>query len=219
MFVTAMMLPAAFLAFTVDAHADNIVANPSFETGDFTDWVRPEGLNEVTSSWFVFQSAYAINGPEDGEWFAETDCVGSICISTPTSFFYQDLPTVAGQTYTLSFRYDLGACQDGCGAEELKVLWAGNAAFDLATTTSGTTDPGWVEATVNGLQASSTVTRLEFIGRQDPGALGLDNIDVSALTQTVPEPSSLVVLASALAAVAVIKFRRKERGVPQSGGQ
>lgn len=195
-----IMLPAAFLLFKVDAHATNIVANPGFETGDFTSWTTGGG-----SSWFVDVSAFGINGPHSGNSFAGNLCVGSNCITTPTSFFYQDLPTVNGQTYTLTFWFDLGTCQDTCGPEELKVLWGGNTAFDLATTTSGTKDPGWVEATVSGLQATSTTMRLEFVGRQDPAALGVDDIQV----QGVPEPGTILLVG--LGAVGLATLRKRVR--------
>ncbi len=196
-FATSILLAIAAGLFVPIASGANIVLNSGFETGDFTNWTVSSG--DSGFSWFVLKDAYAINGPHTGTFFAETPCFGPGCITTPTSFFFQDLPTVDNQTYTLTFWYDLGACQDGCDPEELKVLWGGNTAFDLATTTSGTTDPGWVQATVSGLLATSTIMRLEFVGRHDPGALGIDDIGISS---SIPEPSSMVLLGSGLVAIA-----------------
>jgi hypothetical protein len=195
-----------FLALTATlgqaAYAANIVLNPGFETGDFTNWTVSSG---GVQGWNVLGIgvAFGIDGPHSGSFFADSPCVGAACIDTPVSFFYQDLPTVNNQLYTLTFWYDPGVCELGCGAEELKVLWGGSPVFDFATITSAITDPGWVKATVGGLQATSATTRLEFLGRHDPAGLGVDDINVDA----TPEPSSLVLVGGTL--LLAIRLRRR----------
>jgi len=185
------------------AYGGNIVANGGFETGDLTSWTG--GAN-----WFVDVTAFGINGPHSGTDLAGSTCIGAPCVSTPTSFISQNLATVAAQTYSLTFWYDLGTCQGGCGAEELKVLWDGGTVFDLSTTTSASTDPGWTQATVNGLVASTSSTPLEFIGRHDPAALGLDDVVVDT-SSAVPEPASMALLGSGLAALVVLRRTRLVR--------
>jgi hypothetical protein len=211
------------------ASGANIVLNPGFEEGnaatgvDFTNW-KAVFLVRFSRPWYtVSTGTFNVSGasPNGGDFFAESYCPGPDCITIPLSAFYQDLPTITGQTYTLSFWYDLGSCKsnigpnlpppksDGCGTEELNVLWGGNAAFDLAATPSGTTDPGWVLATVEGLQATADSTRLEFLGRQDPAGLAVDDISVSPVSP-VSEPSSMVLLGGGLLAVGAIGYREIE---------
>jgi hypothetical protein len=167
----------------------NIVQNPSFETGQFASW--------VVQSW-------GINSPaaHTGTNYAVTGCVGASCI-TPApgggAWFYQDLPTVPGTTYTLTFYYEPGP---GSGAAELQVLW-GPSATQLTTggagactgncvfsnTSIGSTT--WNQFTVANLVATTNSTRLEFLGRQDPAGNGVDDVSVVAVGPAgVPLPPS-----------------------------
>jgi hypothetical protein len=185
----------------------NIVNNPDFETGDLTDWTF---VGSPLTPWSVATTAFGITKAQSGSDFADTQCGGADCITTPNSAIYQDLTTVAGQTYTLTFWYDIGVCNallpTQCGAVELKVFWGSTTADDIVTTASSYTDPGWVEATVTGLTATSTSTELEFAGEQDSAWLGLDNITVNASSS--PEPSTAALFGIALAAAAALRRRR-----------
>jgi hypothetical protein len=105
LFGTAMTLLAA------SAAAGNIVLNPGFETSDFTSW--------TVNGWDVDTIGGDVT-PHSGTYFADTGCVGAGCFNDVSgAFFFQDLATTMGATYTISFWYDLGntlcgAC-DGTG--------------------------------------------------------------------------------------------------------
>jgi len=64
----------------------------------------------------------------------------------------------------------------------------------------------YTEYTVDGLVATSALTRLEFLGRQDPGFDSLDDIDVEGVSSAVPEPSALILMGTAL--ISMLAFVR-----------
>jgi hypothetical protein len=175
------------------ASASNIVLNPGFETGSFAPWVA----NPASSfAWGVNPSA-----PHAGGFYAETGCVGAQCISPDPdpagAWLYQDLTTTNGQSYNLSFWYFPG----GGTPNELQVRWGGGGVLDLVNNGTGST---YNLYTVSGLVANGSSMRLEFLGRQDPSFNGLDDecVDtpggVCASASTVPEPTSLVLMGTAL---------------------
>ncbi|HEV2200289.1 MAG TPA: hypothetical protein VGR73_10750 [Bryobacteraceae bacterium] len=195
------------------ALAQNLVQNPGFETGSFAPWV-------ASNQWSVENDAPA----HTGTYFAETGCAGAPCISPDSNlsgaWFYQDLATSPGATYTLTFFY---APQEGAPAApliikrlaartraqvitppvEIQVLWgpsatplttggagacSGNCVFD--NTSGGTSS--YSQFTVTNLTASSASTRLEFLGREDPGADSVDDVVVSlSAPGGVPVPPSI----------------------------
>ncbi len=145
--------------------AGNIVLNPGFETGDFTDW--------TASDWTMAQAATAFNltSPHGGTDFAANDCIGSSCTGNPGAFLDQALATTVGGIYSLTFWWDSGTNQppSELSVSELDVFWGGSSVFDQVINVSNiSSDPGWIQYSVTGLTASSTSTVLQFDGRQDP---------------------------------------------------
>ena len=65
----------------ISAAAANIVSDPGFESG-LTGWT-------ASADWG--SGNFAVH---TGSLEAFTECVGAACISTPTSFLYQDLATI-----------------------------------------------------------------------------------------------------------------------------
>lgn len=147
MFLPKFTLPFALLAFTAAAplaHAANIVTNGDFSTGDLTGWTS--------------NSSIAFPWVSTGSW-AMTGCIGTNCISgTPSeqSFLEQNLATVAGDSYTLSFDYASGG-----SPSELKTLFNGVSVSDLIDTN---TNASFVNISFPGLVATSSNTLLEFRG-------------------------------------------------------
>jgi hypothetical protein len=96
----------------------------------------------------------------------------------------------------------------------LKVLWGGSVVDDLVdgaiVQNNGTTE---TQYTVLGLTASSTTTRLMFLGRQDPSFDGLDDVDVelagTAAPTGAPEPITLSIFGAGLAGAVAMYRRRK----------
>jgi hypothetical protein len=191
----------------------DLVTNGDFETGNLTGWTVGSA-----AGWMVVTTASPfVNGPEHGTQFATSLCPGADCISTPTNDLKQTLSTTLGQTYTLSFYYDLGACvfsvsQGFCtftSSEELQVLWGGSSVFDTGVVTQNSqTDPGWVHVTKT-VVASSSSTVLEFNGRDNLIPFGLDNVSVTAPSAAVPEPSSWILLSLILVATGMVALKRR----------
>lgn len=179
------------------AFGTNIVTDPGFEDG---------GLGWTGSGWSVDTSAGGVL-PHSGNLFAATGCSGPDCIGTPIAYFFQDLTTVSGQFYAISFWYDMGnttcpGCTGGPSDDpgetlgQLEALWGGQVILNV--TANNQADPGYVEFT-GIVQATSDSTELEFLGRQDPNSLGVDDVCVDlvsnytcATAAQVPEPSSLL---------------------------
>src|SRR5689334_13982175 len=86
-----------FLGMTISAPlatANNIVFNPGFEQGLLGWTLNPSN----PAAWFINSR------PNSGSLDIENPCAGGACLDTFSgSFFYQDLPTVVGQTYSLNF--------------------------------------------------------------------------------------------------------------------
>jgi hypothetical protein len=172
----------------------NIVTNGNFSSG--------------SAGWTYSTWSFGDRGDFDGNTnYADTGCVNLPCITggvTSGAYLYQDLPTVAGDSYTLSFEYT----PDGGTFNELEVLFGG-AVVDTIVNAPNT---DYVLYTYIGLVATSTSTQLAFLGRQDPAFDRLTNVDVegSSSGSATPEPSSLYLLGTGLAGLAGL-LRRKLR--------
>jgi hypothetical protein len=100
-------------------------------------------------------------------------------------------------------------------SNELDVLWDGTSVLDLGPGgTLGVVQGSgglhsYMQYTVSGLSGSGSDT-LSFLGRQDPGYDGLDDVSVVVATGTtsVPEPASIALVGIALAGLAFA--RRKQ---------
>lgn len=201
------------------AAAQNVTVNGGLEAGSFSPWVaNPSSL---------FPWAVLTDVPHSGTHYAYVGCSGANCISASPSaagaWLYQDITTTPGVAYTLTFWSYTSAGQPS----ELQVLW-GDSASTLTTggagactgnckfhvTPSGAT--AWTQYTVSNLVATSTSMRLEFLGRQDAGAQGLDDVVLTpgaAPVTSVPVmgPAAFLFLALMLAATGWWMFRRLGR--------
>jgi hypothetical protein len=204
------------------AMAQNLVVNPGFETaGSFAPWVASNYGGNGGARWVVSSTP---GGAHSGTHFASTGCNGSLgatCIAPDPgagAWLYQDLTTVPGASYTLTFYYAPGSSVGG-GAAELQVLWGpsttplttggngsctGNCVFD----NTGIGSSAYTQYTV-GLTATASTMRLEFLGRQDPQVDFLDDISVTPPV-AVPTlgPLSLLLLMIGLACVGSYLARR-----------
>jgi hypothetical protein len=162
-----MSVAALVIVFCVTGSlcAQNIVTNPGFETGDFSPgWtLTPSPSGALTQ--------VDLNNPHtdffevDGQQFSDFDSIS------------QNLTTVAGQSYDLSFWL---ASVDGGGPGttlEIRVWWNGVIVLDR------TGDPHelpYTQVFLPSLVATSSSTALRFDIRNDPGAYYLDDIAVIA---------------------------------------
>ena len=177
------LLSLAMFALTLSPpsiRAGNIVFNPGFELG-FAGWT----VNNNLSPWFI--DSFGHSGSSD----IENVCGGSSCLDPVNgAFFYQDLPTIAGATYNLSFWAFFEAGTPG-QIDEIKVTWGGVTALDIVN--PAVPDDTYFQYSASNLLATSNTTRLEFFGREDPDLQGLTDISVTA-----PEPSTLLLISVAL---------------------
>src|SRR2546421_194548 len=101
------------------ATASNIVVNPGFELSSLSPWIV-----DINGGWFVDSI------PHSGSNDITTSCGGATCLNSVSgAFFYQDLSTVIGQRYDLSF----WAFFEGAPGQidEIKVTWGGITAVDI----------------------------------------------------------------------------------------
>ena len=176
------------------ATAGNIVVNPSFEQGSLGWTVVNDPNNQVVM--------IVMGNSHSGLFEIESQCVGAVCLTPSGQSFYQDLNTVIGMTYNLSF----WAFFEGFAAgqpNELKVTWGGITALDIV-------DPAvpndiYAQYSAPSLLATTPITRLQFFGRQDINiSLGVDDVSVTA-----PEPSTLLLFGVALLTLAGLRWRAR----------
>lgn len=206
-------IAALALATAFALSAGQLVTNGDFETGDFTGWTTNPAITD---------DAWTIGGPDGaytGQYFAYTGCVGAQCIGSDslstTNYLYEDLNTVVNATYTVSFAFASGgtgesfivparlpATTQSVATEEEMVAMFGNVTLaDLIDV--GTTDYAFYSQTV---VASSTITRLEFQDREDPGFSALDDISVTQVSSTPEAGTTLLGLVAALLSWVAVRF-------------
>lgn len=177
---------ATVLLVAALAPAAELVVNGGFETGDFTGWtLLGNTSNTAVDPNFAYQGTYG----------AKLGSIGS------DGFLSEILPTVTGQTYTLSYAVEnVGNPPDDFGVNWGGVLVPGSNLVNVGPF------PGTVYSFT--VVAPGPSTQLQFYFRQDPSFWGLDVVSVQGAA-AVPEPASLGLAGLALlAAFGRRKFRR-----------
>lgn len=206
-----LLMSALLVAASSQATAANLVVNGSFETPEL-----------ASGTWSIFQTGESglgwttgRNGLEirnnvagtanHGEQFAELD-------TTNNSYIFQDLNTVAGKTYRLTFDYSPRIGQL-LGTNGINVFWGDHSTFgnpanaiqSLTGSGAGLADHSWV--TYSLLVEGSGLDTLKFwaFGESDSYGGSLDNISVSA----VPVPAAALLFAPAV--LGFMGLRRKAK--------
>lgn len=132
--------------------------------------------------------------------------MGAACISGTASqqnFLEQNLATLAGDSYTLSF----DVLSTGTPSE-LKVLFGGVVLADFVNPSISS----FATFTYSGLVAGGSTTTLEFLGRNDPNLIDLTNVSVvdnsTGGHSPVPEPGTLALVVSGLLSMAGFAQRK-----------
>ncbi len=170
--------------------AVELVANGDFESptlpfssygiyGELPGWQLLPG----SQSGIEVQNNVA-GSPLSGQQFVELDGTG-------VSGIYQDLTTVVGQVYKLTFAF---SARPGVADNKLNVLWGGVPVAALLANGTGVGDTQWQTFSYD-VMATSTNTRLSFdnFGEQ-ADSLGsyLDAVSVQESAAAVPEPTTIL---------------------------
>lgn len=170
----------------------NLVLNPGFETGDFTDW-------SLTGDGVAIDTIFPNTGCCDAAFSATTEDANPGVLS-------QSLSTVAGQSYKLSFAI---LDEAGFSGDSFDVQFG---SFSAMITGDEAASPGDLPSlytafsfTVPAIDIVGGITVLAFKGLNDPVSgidWNLDDVSVNAAVNT-PEPSTWILLAVAFASLAI----------------
>jgi hypothetical protein len=188
------LFAAALCGFLSVARADNLVANPGFETGDFTNWAL-SGTNVPDDSGIY----YGVDGlnPHSGALEAYFGSLGGVLELTQT------LSTVPGVSYTITFWLAHSPETPFPYGNSFEALFGGST---LLSQTS-VPDIGYTQYSFSRL-ATETSTELIFAFQDDTSYFSLD--DVSVASNAVPEPGSALLVLLPLCAGFVVYRRMRQ---------
>jgi len=182
-----MLVATAVLMVSALPASATLVANGGFETSDFTGWT------------------HAGNTGSDSVWchppWGLSGVFGAQLGAISTTFLYQDLVTIPGQTYSISFW--LKSDNNGNTPDNFFTAYWGNTGNTLFSG-QDLSDSAYTKYTY--LQvASSTTTQFGLLYANIPWFFGLDDVDVSP----VPIPGAVWLLGSGI--VGLIGLKRRMR--------
>jgi len=193
-----LLFSVLFSFATLSLHASNIVVNNSFElpaisNGTYALFTSIPGWS-LASGPFIEVQNHVAGTPFDGNQFVELD-------STAESAIFQDLPTLAGVQYYLSFAF---SPRPGVAVNSMGVSWDGSPVTTINADGTRLSDTSWTVYSFT-VTASSTTTRLQFSGLGPSDGVG-EYIDAVSVAQT-PEPSSVMLCLGGLL-LAAAKYRK-----------
>ena len=206
-FASALISFFFALSLATSVHAQNLLSNPGFETGDFSSWST--NLDPV---WDAVDS----QSPHSGTYEAYFG-------NPQTSSIYQDFPTVAGATYTISFWYQAEFDPNNVSQpSELQVLFgsgsltgtlgscSGNCIWDSALLATS-----WTQVTLT-VSATSSTSRIQFLATDQVAFIDLDDVSVvlsppsvtsvSPASGPVPGGTSVTITGTGFTGASAVKF-------------
>ena len=183
----------ALLVCAPSVFGQNLLTNGGFDTGDFTGWTTGGNFefSQVVSGAF-----YQYTGAQEGTFYAALGPVGS------DGTLSQSFASLPGAQYTFSFW--LAAVGDD--PSDFSAFWDGNQVYSA---TDPNTNGAWTQYSFS--ETGTGHDTISFSFRDDPDYIALDNVSVSPVASSVPEPSSFLLLGSGVLGLAGF-IRRKFRG-------
>jgi hypothetical protein len=166
-------------ASSLSANAQNLVVDPSFE--------------DSSASWISSSMSAGGGFAHTGTRAASSSCSGANSLLAASGCtIYQDVPTAVGASYTLTFWYRTWGAADA--PAELQVLFGAipvsNGGYGTCTGScvyrTQTPTTTWTQITQT-VTATATTTRLQFLGRDDPNSIYVDDV---SLVLATPAPSA-----------------------------
>ena len=161
---------AFLVAGSLPTLGQNLVQNPGFETGNLTDWTLTRAAQGSDISTF------------GGRGHSGTYAEGFGAVSTYFDSISQNLPTIAGAPYNLTFWLENPY---GENPTTFEALWNGTVVFSIVNPSSFP----YTEESFPGLVATGASTPLVFEGLDVPAFIYLD--DVSVVLASTPPPPAL----------------------------
>lgn len=189
--IHALALVIAFAASSATAQAQ-LVTNGGFETGNLTGWTRQ-------TSGLCLDQVSSLNA-HTGTYGLVTAPFSGFCLYT------QDIATTAGAQYNFTFWIaNLGG---GKTQSSFEAFWDGGTVYSLTSVT----EFDYVQQSFF-VTATAPVTSIGFFlkGDDSPNFYRLDDISVLPASTTVPEPSSLALLAIGVLGALATHRRRHDR--------
>ena len=195
----------ACAAVQAPAQTSITVANPGFETGDFTGWQKTPaafGTDLRVASDNSYTGTYdaAFTGAKIGSYDSLS----------------QSLVTVAGHSYTVNFYLEnLPFSQNqGAPSNGFQASFAGALGYNVTDQSAFSYTDELFTAT-----AAGPTSTLQFGGYNVPSSYRLDDISVTDNTPSAaPEPSQLSALALSLLAVGTLPLRARKKSAFSSTG-
>ena len=149
------------------------LGNGGFESGDLRDWelaADPNNTFADSVDTALYSNGSTIDGYDDSLFVHDGIYGAFLGQNTTVGFLSQQLPTVPDQTYLISFWMTVPA---GGTPSEFSVAWGEHLLFDQTDLDA----QSWTHYQYL-VTATSTATVLQFGFRNDPNAIGLDDVRV-----------------------------------------
>lgn len=186
------------------AVSPNLVTNCGFETGDFTGWtIGGNDLNPGGNYYGV--DAFDANSGNYGAYLSQDFIDGGTAPLTLS----QTLNTVAGQLYEVSFWVEQDSAPTLGYVHMFDAAWAGTTFLSLTPTVALPGTVGVFTEYSFAETATGNTTSLAFTIENDDNYWSLDDVSVSPVATSTPEPSTGLLGGTALGVVLVMLAREK----------